>query len=111
MVSGTQPTDSNAQSKLNTGKNIALVGVTLQIVAFGIFTVVAARFHFTSKRFTADLARRFQSVPGEKNLVTLEGSSRTFRPNWRAMLYAVNLSCAMILVSHASTATSSFLWI
>ena len=96
-ISDTQPTDLDASQKLNRGKDIALVGVTLQIVAFGFFTLVAVRFHLVSKRFKQQLAQRFQATPGNK-YVTIEGNSRRFKPNWEAMLYALNTSCLLILV-------------
>ncbi len=97
IISGTQVTDSNAADKLIKGKDLALAGVTLQISAFGLFTVAAVRFHFTSKQFKASLESRFQTAPGDK-FVTLEGSTRRFKPNWRAQLYAINGSCLLILV-------------
>lgn len=97
IISGTQLTSSNAISKLHTGKNIALAGVSTQIGAFGLFTIIAARFHFTSRRFTAELERRYRAVPGDK-FVTLEGSERKFKPRWRMLLYAINFSCGMIIV-------------
>jgi xanthine/uracil permease len=98
IVSGTQPTDSDAQTKLKRGKDIALAGVTLQIIAFGLFSIIAVRFHFTSKRFIDDYNRRFRTGPGEK-LGSLEGTPEKFRPAWRSLLYAVNTACLMILVS------------
>ncbi|CAK7219690.1 hypothetical protein SCUCBS95973_003903 [Sporothrix curviconia] len=97
IISGTQITTPNAAHKLKTGKNLALAGVSTQIAAFGLFTIIAARFHFTSRRFAADLERRYRAVPGDK-FVTLEGSQRKFKPQWRTLLYAINFSCAMIIV-------------
>lgn len=104
MLTSTEPTDPDALTKMNRGKTIAMVGVILQLVAFGLFTVVAARFHFTSKRFTDDFKQRVQAVPGDK-YVTLEGNARKYNPNWRRLLYAVNIACAMILVRGDSLAT------
>jgi len=97
MIAGTQAADANAAQKLRTGKNVALSGVTAQISAFGLFSILAARFHFTSRRFKAELERRFRAVPGNK-LVTLEGGARKFRPNWQGLLWVVNASCALILI-------------
>jgi hypothetical protein len=97
IVSGTKPGVDNYKEKVNRGRDIALAGVTVQIIAFGLFSFVAVRFHFTSKRFVADLQRRYKSNPGDK-LVTLEGSDKKFRPHWRGLLYAVNISCILILV-------------
>ncbi len=97
VLTGVDVTDPNAAKKLQLGKDIALSGVSIQIIAFGLFSFVAARFHFTSTRFREELARRFQAVPGDK-FVTLEGNGRKFRPNWRNLLYVVNASCVIILV-------------
>jgi len=97
MISGTQSTDSDAASKLNTGKNLATSGVYLQLAAFGLFSFIALRFHFVSRRFRDDFGRRYQTVPGNK-LVTMPGTSRRFNPNWEHLLWAVNGSCAMILI-------------
>ncbi|KAB5570657.1 RTA1 like protein-domain-containing protein [Coniochaeta sp. 2T2.1] len=97
MMSGAEPTDPNGPAKLNRAKNIAMVGVILQLVAFGLFSVVAARFHFTSQRFADDFKQRLQAVPGDK-YVTLEGVARKYNPVWRRLLYAVNVACLMILV-------------
>lgn len=99
MVTTTETTEPDAAAKLNRGKDIAMSGVIVQLVAFGLFTVVAARFHFTSRRFTYDFKQRLQATPGDKD-VTGEVWARKFNPNWRRLLYAVNISCAMILVSY-----------
>lgn len=80
MIAGTSPTDSNAKSKLKKGKDLALVGVWVQIAAFGLFSIIAARFHFTSRRFKAELEDKMVRTPGQK-MVTLQGSDRKFRPN------------------------------
>ncbi|KAK3940383.1 RTA1 like protein-domain-containing protein [Diplogelasinospora grovesii] len=100
IVSSTQVTDTDAVSKLNRGKDIAMAGVTLQIIAFGFFSIIAARFHFTSTRFIDDMKRRVQAVPGDK-FMSLEGSTRKFRADWRRLLYAVNISCIMVLIRSA----------
>ena len=97
IISGTEITSPNAAHKLKNGKHLALAGVSTQIAAFGLFTIIAARFHFTSRRFAADLERRYRAVPGDK-FVTLEGSERKFKPRWRVLLYAVNFSCLMIII-------------
>ncbi|KAI1772494.1 RTA1-domain-containing protein [Hypoxylon cercidicola] len=97
MVSSTQATDENASNKLNLGKNTALAGLAIQIAAFGLFTVVAARFHFTSRQFEASLRSKFEDG-GSGSTVLVKGSSRKINPNWRRLLYAINVSCAMILI-------------
>lgn len=98
LIAGTQVTDDDAVKKLQRGKDIALVGVSIQIGAFGLFTVVAARFQFTSKRFKGELEKRAQRAPdGRKVLV--EGCPRPIRANWVAMLFVINASCLLVLVS------------
>ncbi|KAI1478997.1 hypothetical protein K445DRAFT_73746 [Daldinia sp. EC12] len=96
-ISSTQMTDEDAEDKINTGKNVALVGLAIQIAAFGLFTVIAARFHFTSRRFEADLLSRLDAADGDK-AVFVKGLSRKINPSWRYLLYAVNVSCVLILI-------------
>ncbi|XXG96477.1 hypothetical protein Hte_002760 [Hypoxylon texense] len=100
MVSSTQATDTNAAKKLNTGKNIALAGLAIQIAAFGLFTIVAARFHFTSRQFAAGLQARYEGA-GSGSTTSVKGSPRKLNPNWRRLLFAINLSCVLILVRSA----------
>lgn len=97
-VSSTQATDEDAANKLKLGKDIALAGLAIQIGAFGLFTIIAARFHFTSQRFVASLSWRLEEADGGK-AVFVRGSSRKINPNWRRLLYALNASCILILVS------------
>lgn len=97
MIAGTSPTDANAKDKLHKGRDIALVGVTLQIIAFSLFSIIAARFHFTSRQFRRVLEQKVQTAEGSK-FVTMPGSDRKFNPNWRRMLYIVNVSCVLIMV-------------
>lgn len=103
MIAGSSITDSHYLDKVHKGKWIALAGVSVQILAFGLFSIIAVRFHIVAKRFKADLERRLQSIPGEK-YVTVEGiEGRKLRPNWEMLLYAVNISCALIMVSLPAT--------
>lgn len=103
MIAGSSITDPNYLDKVHKGKWIALAGVSVQILAFGLFSIIAVRFHIVAKRFKADLERRLQSIPGEK-YVTVEGiEGRKLRPNWEMLLYAVNISCALIMVSLPAT--------
>ncbi|KAI0122202.1 RTA1 like protein [Daldinia grandis] len=96
-VSTTEVTDDDAEDTINMGKNIALVGLAIQIAAFGLFTVIAARFHFTSQRFEASLLSRLEVTDGGKS-VLVKGLSRKINPNWRHLLYAVHVSCILILI-------------
>lgn len=98
MIAGTSITDPNYLDKVHRGKYIALAGVSVQILAFGLFSIIAVRFHIVAKRFKNDLQKRLQPVPGEK-FVTVEGiEGRKLRPNWEALLYIINISCALIMV-------------
>jgi hypothetical protein len=97
VLSTTDITDHNAANKLKLGKDLAMAGVILQIVTFGLFSIVAVRFHFTSTRFTDEFKQRYQAQPGDK-YVSAQGSAQKYDPNWRRLLYAVNISCLMILV-------------
>lgn len=92
ILDGTDNTKIDVK-KANNGKAIALAGVTLQIVIFGLFTVLAARFHFISRRFLAESQAAPSSKPDSRN-----GTRQSFNPNWRMLLYAVNFSCGMITV-------------
>ena len=112
MLSSVEPSDPNGPADLDRAKTIAMVGVILQLVAFGLFSVVAVRFHFTSKRFADDFKHRlYPGVPGDGKYVTLEGgagaSAQKYNPVWRRLLYAVNISCLMILVSFPFVPTFS----
>ncbi|PSR90400.1 putative RTA1 domain protein [Coniella lustricola] len=98
MIAGTSITDPNYLAKVHKGKNIALAGVSVQLLAFGLFSVIAARFHMIAKRFKADVQKRLHPVPGEK-YVTVDGlDGRKLRPNWEWLLYVVNFTCALIIV-------------
>ncbi|KAI2639668.1 RTA1-domain-containing protein [Hypomontagnella submonticulosa] len=96
-VSSTKATDENAANKLKIGKDVALIGLALQIVAFGLFTIVAARFHFTSQRFETKLQSRLEDADRGRS-VFVKGSSRKINPQWRRLLYAINVSCVLILI-------------
>jgi hypothetical protein len=103
MISSTVATDADALGRIQKGNHVALAGVLVQIAAFGLFTVVAGRFHFTSQRF-ADGSEKGNSVsPGEKTALP-DCGGRKVRPNWQAILFVVNMSCAMILVSQLRSA-------
>ncbi|KAI1106915.1 RTA1-domain-containing protein [Jackrogersella minutella] len=96
-VSGTRATDKDAANKLKIGKDVALAGLGIQMAAFGLFTIIAARFHFTSQRFVQSLNWRLEETDGGR-AVFVKGSSQKINPNWRRLLYAVNVSCILILI-------------
>ncbi|KAF5024655.1 hypothetical protein F66182_3277 [Fusarium sp. NRRL 66182] len=85
FIAGTDPTDSNAESKLNLGKILGLIGVSIQIAGFGLFTVSAIRFHFTSRQLSDSFVRENQHKHG-------------IVKNWKTLLWVVNASCLLILI-------------
>lgn len=101
MVAGVQGTDTSAKDQMNRGKTLAQSGIGIQLAAFGLFSIIAARFHFTSKQFTVAFNSRLLRAEGDK-MATLEGSTKAFKPNWRTLLFVVNASCVLIIVCHLS---------
>ncbi|KAM0137642.1 hypothetical protein ACHAO1_003961 [Botrytis cinerea] len=95
-------TSVDAQSKLTQGKNIALVGVAIQMACFGLFSIIAIRFNFTSRRFTSDFQQRitFPNDSESKNeeYVIIDGAEKKLKPNWQALLHVVNITCMLILI-------------
>jgi hypothetical protein len=96
-VASIDPTDPNAQSKANKGKTIALIGLGVQISCFGLFSIIAVRFNFTSKRFAAAFEDRITGSLDEK-YCTIDGGERKLKRNWPALLRCVNTACILILV-------------
>ncbi|KIM95606.1 hypothetical protein OIDMADRAFT_133677 [Oidiodendron maius Zn] len=97
IITSVQPGDEDAASKLNKGKAIALIGVAVQMISFGLFSVVAIRFNFTSKRFEAEFQERIRGSLDEK-YSTFDGVDRKLKRNWVALLRCVNFASLMILV-------------
>lgn len=96
LITSTSITTPNAASKLKTGKNIAITGVVVQMACFGLFTIIAVRFNFTSKRFREDFNKRVSNLDGKYSLI--DGTHKLKR-NWEALLRCVNLACILITVS------------
>jgi hypothetical protein len=86
MLSTTQATDENAEGKIEMGRNLGLAGVGVQLFGFGIFTVAAVRFHFTSRQF-------------DGHHVSQNQTRWNISKHYESLLYVVNASCALILVS------------
>jgi hypothetical protein len=101
MVASVQSTDANAEDNLSRGKTLALAGIGIQVAAFGIFSVIAARFHFTSKKFAVILNSKLRRAE-EENTVMQEASAKKIKPNWRLVLFVINASCVLILVRQPS---------
>ncbi|MCJ1405651.1 hypothetical protein MMC11_008880 [Xylographa trunciseda] len=96
IVAGTQVTDPDAASKFSHGKQVVLIGLGLQIGCFGLFSVIAIRFHLTSKRFGKDFDQRTGAAPGEKYFA-VGGLKRKLDRNWETLLWVVNLACLLVL--------------
>ena len=97
IITSVQPGDEDAASKLNKGRAIALIGVAVQMISFGLFSVVAIRFNFTSKRFEAEFQERIRGSLDEK-YSTFDGVDTKLKRNWVALLRCVNFASLMILV-------------
>lgn len=95
MISSVSTTDKDASNKIDKGKAIAQAGVIIQLAAFGLFSVAAVRFNFTSKRFSKGLDERYEHVD-EKNY-SIGGIVKN--KHWPALLRVVNLTTLLILVS------------
>ncbi len=89
-IASAQPTDSNFQTKQNQGKDIVLVGLAIQIIFFGFFSIIAVRFHFTGKQL---------ALPEDQLIMHAGGNKRRLKANWGQLLAAVNFGCLCIMVS------------
>ncbi|KAJ5974491.1 ZIP metal ion transporter [Penicillium waksmanii] len=94
MLSSVSVGDTGAAQKLDRGKSIAQAGVIIQLVAFGMFSVAAVRFNFTSKRFAKSISERYESS-GEKSYI-IDGLVK--KKHWPALLRVVNFTTLLILV-------------
>ncbi|KAG0649848.1 rta1 [Hyphodiscus hymeniophilus] len=95
-VTTVDPTDADAKSKASKGKKIAQIGVALQLAFFGLFTIMAFRFNFISKRFDSEFDARVTNE--NEKYVTIDGGERKLKKNWRALLRVTNFACGCILV-------------
>lgn len=94
MLSSVDSDDLDASQKMDRGKYIAMAGVIIQLIAFGIFSVAAARFNFTSKRFSNSIDERFEA--SGKSMYIVNGLVK--KKHWPALLRVTNFSTLMILV-------------
>ncbi|KAJ5912110.1 RTA1 like protein-domain-containing protein [Penicillium subrubescens] len=94
MISSVDATEKDAASKLNRGKHIAQAGVIVQLLAFGLFSVAAVRFNFTSKKFTKSIHERYEMF-GEDDYI-VDGITK--KKHWPALLRVVNFTTLLILV-------------
>lgn len=87
---------SNASSAASQGKKIAQAGVAIQLLCFGLFSVIAVRFNFTSKRFAASFNERLTNI--NEKYCTIDGGDRPLKRNWQAILRVTNIASAGILI-------------
>jgi hypothetical protein len=95
LITSADGTSSDAKDKFDRGRNIALIGVIVQMVAFGLFSLAAFRFNFTSKRFAKPVDEQFEMLASND----AGPGGREKSANWNALLRVVNFSTLMILVS------------
>ncbi|EED17671.1 RTA1 domain protein, putative [Talaromyces stipitatus ATCC 10500] len=69
-------------SAMNTGANIVIGGLAIQLLFFGFFVVVSAVFHWRVKRRKS------------RNISPLSGRSK----NWESVMWALYAACSLILV-------------
>ncbi|KAI1626928.1 RTA1 like protein-domain-containing protein [Exophiala viscosa] len=79
VVGGSMVAAANSISKANTGKNVVLVGLALQLVTFGFFVFAAGRLNYKLKT-----ELRNASLPRDRN--------------WEMFLNVINIANLLILV-------------
>lgn len=99
MITAGDGTSKEDLDTFNRGRDLALVGVIVQIAAFGLFTIAAIRFNFTSKAFIK--AASVSSAPAynygnDSFNMTMQDKPRN--SDWQHLLRAVNLATVMILI-------------
>ncbi|KAK9241861.1 RTA1 like protein-domain-containing protein [Lipomyces tetrasporus] len=97
LVSGTKPNDSDAHKKLSTGKDIALAGLAVQIICFGLFSIIAIRFNFVWKQFDGEFQGKVGQEDGQKYFI-VSGTGRKLKMHWQSLLLVLNITCVLILV-------------
>lgn len=96
MLTSSDPLASDFQATIDRGRLIGVAGVVIQLIAFGFFSIVAARFHWVSKRFGAAPEQLFDTNGSQKPSTIL--SKFKFGLGWKHLLLSVNISCILILV-------------
>ncbi|KAL2868578.1 RTA1 domain-containing protein [Aspergillus lucknowensis] len=94
MITSGNGTSQDDLNTFNRGRDLALVGVIVQIVAFGIFTIAAVRFNFTSKKFLKAVS---QPLYGQDEF-SMAIQDKPRKNDWQALLRVVNLATVMILI-------------
>ncbi|KAL4926809.1 RTA1 domain-containing protein [Aspergillus undulatus] len=96
MITSGDGTSQEDIGNFNRGQDLALVGVIVQIVAFGVFTVAAIRFNFTSKAFVKAAPESLQGDADGEFAMGVHDKPRN--PKWPHLLRVVNFSTIMILI-------------
>ncbi|KAL4949034.1 RTA1 like protein-domain-containing protein [Aspergillus filifer] len=96
MITSSNGTSQEDIDSFERGRDLALGGVIVQIIAFGIFTIAAIRFNFTSRAFVKGIHEALP-MQGDSDLTTsLQEKPRN--ENWQQLLHAVNFSTILILI-------------
>ncbi|KAJ5803437.1 Protein RTM1 [Penicillium pulvis] len=74
-------------SAMNTGANIVVGGLVVQLLFFGFFVVVSAVFHW-----------RFKRQPRYIHVSSTRSHGPETRMTWEAMMWALYIACLLILV-------------
>lgn len=74
-------------SAMNTGANIVVGGLVIQLLFFGFFVVVSAVFHW-----------RFKKQPRYTQVSSTRSHGPETRMTWEAVLWALYIACLLILV-------------
>lgn len=98
VITSVDPTSTNASNKINTGKRVAQIGVVIQLLAFGLFTITAIRFNFTSKRFRGSTYERQPGLNIGRTSPQGEEHKEPRNSYWPALLRIVNSASICILV-------------
>jgi hypothetical protein len=85
VITSVDDNTEDPQSRLDLGRALGLIGVAVQLGGFGLFTIIAVRFHFVSRKADPNFARYNMETFG-------------INKSWQKLLYAINFSCLMILI-------------
>ena len=61
----------------------------LELICFGLFSIIAIRFNFTSKRFKNSFDERLSNT--NEKYCTVDGGAYKLKKNWRAILRITNI--------------------
>ncbi|PMD23042.1 RTA1 like protein [Hyaloscypha hepaticicola] len=96
QITSVTPGAADAASKAKKGKKIAQIGVAIQLICFGLFSIIAVRFNFTSKRFATSLEERLTNI--NEKYCTIDGTDHKLKKNWQHILRVTNIASLCILI-------------